>query len=161
MATMNILFKNVWEKDLDLKERVKKFWSDLSVLPDNVNIEERARQLVFVAVDEDKVIGVTTAHRARIPKLNNNHFYNFRTLVHPKYRIPGLVDKLAVLTRDFLETLYISGQSDCIGLITVIENEQLKQERREAVFSSTKMFFIGQTKAGHHIRLYYFKGAKI
>ncbi|MBL6449212.1 hypothetical protein JMN32_23080 [Fulvivirga sp. 29W222] len=161
MATMNILFKNVWEKDLDLKERVKEFWRQLKALPENVNVDERARQLVFVAVDDARVIGVTTAQRARIPKLNDNYFYNFRTLIHPKYRIPGLVDKLAVLTRDFLETLYISGQSDCIGLITLIENERLKQERREAVFPSTKMAFIGQTKAGHHIRLYYFKGAKI
>lgn len=159
---MNVVFKNIWEKDhAVLREKVMAFWKDLNALPQSVDIKERARQLVFVATDNDQVIGVTTAQKAKVAKLNNNNFYIFRTLIHPRYRIPGLVDKMAVLTRDFLESLYTSGKSECIGLITTIENEQLKQERREAVFPSTQLVFIGQTKAGHHVRLYYFKGAKI
>ena len=124
-------------------------------------IEARSRQLVFVAIDDGKIAGVTTAHEARVPRLNNNFFFNFRTLIHPAYRMPGLVDKLAVLTRDFLEGLYHSRQSECIGIVSIIENEQLKMLKRNAIYPSTEFMFVGLTKQGHHIRLYYFKGAKI
>ncbi|ELR68486.1 hypothetical protein C900_00320 [Fulvivirga imtechensis AK7] len=159
---MNIVFKNIYEqKDEALKQKVISFWAALNAIPPQVDINARANELVFMALDNDQVIGVTTAQRAKIKQLNDNYFYAFRTLIHPDYRIPGLVDKLAVLTRDYFGALYQEQKTDCIGLITLVENEQMKQQRREAVYPSTGFVFIGRSKAGHHLRVCYFPGAKI
>jgi len=48
-----------------------------------------------------------------------------------------------------------------IGVISIVENEQLKENRREAVWPASKMLFVGKTKLGHDIRIRYFKGARI
>lgn len=157
-----MVFRNIYEqKDETLRQKVITFWTALRAIPPQVDLVVRANELVFVALDNDQVAGVTTVRRSKIKQLNDNYFYAFRTLIHPEYRIPGLVDKLAVLTRDYLQSLYLSGESDCIGLITLVENELMKEHRREAVYPSTGFVFIGKSKAGHHLRVCYFKGAKI
>jgi hypothetical protein len=83
-------------------------------------------------------------------------------LIVPEYRIPGLTSKLLVLTRDFLESIHAMESADTpIGLITLVENEALKQHRNEAIWPASKMVYIGNSKEGHHIRVYYFSGARI
>ena len=159
---MNIIFRNIWAQDDEaLKEKVMTFWTTLQAIPSNVDLKTRANELVIVAMDGEEVVGVTTAQRSKVKQLNDNYFYAFRTLIHPNYRMPGLVDKLAVLTRDYLDSLYQAQKTDCIGLITLVENEQMKQQRREAIYPSTGFVFIGKSKAGHHVRVCYFPGAKI
>ena len=48
-----------------------------------------------------------------------------------------------------------------IGVITLVENEALKQHRNEAIWPASKMVYIGNSREGHHIRVYYFAGARI
>lgn len=155
-----VVFKSVWG-DSSEDERVIAFWKGLNALPAEVDPIQRARELVFVAYAKKEVIGVTTANRILVKKLNNNPFFNFRVLIDPKYRIPGLVDKMCVLTRDFLEALHKEKKTDCIGMITLVQNSRLKSFRNEAVWPSSGFAYIGRSKAGHHIRILYFKGVYV
>ena len=150
----------IWQQSEHYAEVIQ-FWKDLNALPPQVKPEKRAEELVMVARANGKVAGVTTAFRSKIGFLNDNHFFVFRILIHPDHRVPGLASKLTVKTRDFLESLYTEKQTDCIGMIVYTDKKELMTLRREAVWRASKMVFIGTTREGKHIRLYYFKGARI
>jgi len=160
MSVQTLKIINIW-KDPQWKQPIQEFWQSLGVISSSEELIKRAEQLAFVAIDEDQIAGVTTAVETKINHLNNNYFYNFRALIHPSYRMPGLVDKLAVETIEFLESEYLQGKSACIGVITLIENDQMKKKRLEAVYPATGFTYIGHSKNGAQIRVKYFKGAQI
>ena len=153
-------FITIWENPAYYPEVIQ-FWKELNVLPSEVKDEDRAKELVLLARENGKVIGVTTAFRSKIPFLNQNYFYTFRVLIHPQHRKPGLASKLTVITRDFLESLYHRKETDCIGIIAFTDKEEYKTVRTEAVWRASNLTFIGVTKEGKHLRVYYFEGARI
>lgn len=148
----------VWQNKL-ANEKSISFWEEVLV---NINfdMQERCNEVVCHAHLSSKVIGITTAKIIKSKEFGNIDLFNFRILIHPKFRIPGLLDKLSVSTIDFLEQLYLKGETSAIGIITLIENPKLL-ERREAVFPSTGLVLAGYTAQGRQIRVRYFKGAMI
>ena len=151
---------NIWNKP-EYWPEVIDFWQSRKALPKTIKAEDRAKELVMMVKDQNKVVGVTTSFRTQIPFLNQNYFFSFRTLIHPDHRIPGLSSKLTVMTRDFLESLYLEKKTDCIGLIVFAENKEILRNRTEAVWRASKLTFIGNTSDGMQMRVYYFKGARI
>mgnify|MGYP006902067558 CR=1 FL=1 len=159
MNKQNIEFIDAF-KEKSLHPDVINFWNE--VIPQaDFDREKRVKHLVTVAKHENSIIGVTTGEPKKIPMLNNNSFFNFRTLIHPSFRMPGLIDKLSLVTIARLENEFRTGQTPAIGLITLVENEALNQQRREPIFPSTGFVFMGYSKKGFQIRVRYFKGAKI
>ncbi|MEP2770574.1 MAG: hypothetical protein ABJH05_00410 [Fulvivirga sp.] len=158
-SDQNIEFVDVF-KEKSHHSEVMAFWDE--VVPHaKFDRQDRAQHLVTVAKHQNQIIGVTTAQPKVIPMLNKNSFYNFRMLIHPSHRIPGLVDKLSLLTIQRLEEEFQAGNSACIGIITLVENMALNQYRREPVYPTTGFVFIGFSKKGFQIRVKYFKGASI
>ena len=155
-------FVNVW-KDVpeELFEQIDEVWRIHGRIE---NPEERMRrlgELVVVAKSGDKIAGLSTAHRVHVNQLDN-WFYSFRCLVVPEFRAPGLDTKLVVLTKQFLENKFDPGKKDQpIGMIMVIQNEMIKNHWRQAVWPGADMMYIGDSTRGEHVRLTYFKGAKI
>lgn len=153
-------FTPIWQQE-HLYQPVVDFWKDMRAMPSNVKPEERAKELVYVVTDNDVVVGVSTASRVKMPKLNNNYFYSYRVLIHPKYRMPGLSSKITVLTRDFLEQLFLNKKTDCIGMVVFTEKTEYMTKRNEAVWKASNLMYIGSLNNGLHVRLLYFKGARI
>lgn len=159
----NIHLINVWQKmSPELVKEVVDFWNTNKMLRPGQSADERAQQVVFLvrAKPENKVVGVATAMPIRFKQLNNKVFFYYRSIVLPEFRQPGLASKLIVETRDFLESISIEGR-ECIGLLTLVENPSILQAKREAIWPASKMIFMGVDKNGRHIRVYYFKGARI
>jgi hypothetical protein len=157
-----LLFENRWLKDTaDIHESVLDLWKHHHG-PVGGNAEQRLRQLVFVIRNErGEVVGMSTAFKAYVKQLRN-YFYACRLMLVPDYRIPGLTSKLLVSTRDFLESLHPDEPvNPAIGLITLVENARIKENRNEAIWPASGMVYIGNSKEGHHIRVYYFKGVEI
>lgn len=152
-----------WCRDKsDVRPEIIDFWHRMNVDPKAFDFDRRSQHVALVARSPaGDIIAITTAERTLIRRLNNNYFFNYRILVSPEVRYPGLVDKMGVMTIQQLEGLWREGNTDCIGLITLVENEHLKKYRREMVWASTKFTFIGTSNAGSHIRVRYFKGARI
>jgi hypothetical protein len=63
-------------------------------------------------------------------------------------------------TRDFLEEVHHNDAEKCIGLVALVENEDMKKKLRAPILASG-FVYIGNSAAGHHIRVYYFKGSRI
>jgi len=145
----------------DYADEVIELWNTLGALPPNVNPQERVKQVVCVIESDNRIIGVSTTKRVLIKQLNNNYFFNYRLLIHPEYRIPGLTEKLGKNTIERLENDFITGKTDCIGMITLVENNEYKDHRKQAVWPDTGFIYIGNSAKGHHLRVRYFKGAII
>lgn len=153
-------FNQVWGNSEE-SQLVIDFWNRLKALPEEEDAFKRSKQVVFIAKHENKVVGVTTAHPIQVQRLNDNYFYNFRVLIDPVFRAPGLVDKLCVLTREFLSENRKHNGVYCVGMITLVQNTHLKKYRNEMVWPSSGFTFIGKSNAGHHIRILYFDRAYI
>lgn len=159
----NVTYENLWRKDLgELKKEVITMWKQHNPGFEEAKAEERANQIVLVAKNEfDQVIGVSTAFKVYIKQFRN-FMYSIRLMVLPEYRSQKLATDLLVRSRDFLESIHQEDLPDSpIGLITLVENELLKKNKREAIWPASKMIYAGNSSKGHHIRVYYFKGATI
>ncbi len=151
---------NIWQKPEEYP-KVIEFWKELNALPLKTKPEDRAKELAYMAMIDGKVVGVTTAARARVTQLNDNYFFFYRMLIHPDWRRPGLSSKLIVLTRDLLEQQFLQQKTDCIGLLVVTDKPEFVTRRNEAVWRASKLTYIGNMADGRHMRVYYFKGARI
>ncbi|MEQ8361517.1 MAG: hypothetical protein RH948_01545 [Cyclobacteriaceae bacterium] len=159
----NVSYENLWKKDLgELKKEVIIMWKQHNPGFEEAKAEERANQMVLVVKNEfEQVIGVSTAFKVYIKQFRN-FMYSIRLMVLPEYRSQKLATDLLVRSRDFLESIHQEDQPDPpIGMITLVENELLKNNKREAIWPASKMIYAGNSNKGHHIRVYYFKGATI
>ncbi len=160
-----LLFENLWKKnDTSIHTKSRQLWKKhFPNMPDKM-LDERVHQVVFaVTTLEGNFVGISTAYKAYIDQLKNN-MYAFRCFIDPDHRVPGLTTKLLVKTRDWLEEIYQQDGDEkehCIGVITMVENERLIKVRTEAIWRGSGMVYIGNTKAGKPIRVYYFKKALI
>ncbi|MBL7859802.1 MAG: ATP-binding protein [Cyclobacteriaceae bacterium] len=160
-----VTLEQVWQKmTLPLMDEVIAFWESNQMLRSDSSLQERARQVVFLIRDgvTQKIVGLSTAGLVNFKQLNNNTFYLYRSIILPEYRHPGLADKLTIETRNCLENFNRTvGENKAIGILVFVENLKLQQFRREAIWRSSRMAYIGMDKSGRHIRVYYFKGARI
>jgi hypothetical protein len=160
-----LIFENLWQKsDSPIQGKVKQLWKKHFPSLTEEQMNTRLRQVVMtVRTPEGEVVGLSTAYKAYIKHLKN-HLYAFRCFIDPAYRIPGLTEVIMVNTRDFLEEIHITDGKEgeqCIGMITLVENERIMKYRTEAIWPASKMVYIGNSPKGYHIRAYYFKKAMI
>lgn len=160
-----LVFENLWKKnDPVWHGKVQQLWKkNFPAMPEQI-LSERIHQVVFAVTNAaGEVVAVSTAYRTYIEQLK--HFlYGFRCFVDPSYRVPGLTTKILVSTRDWLEQIHTDDGAEherCIGMITMVENEQLMKHRTEAVWRGSGMVYIGNTPKGKHLRVYYFRKALI
>lgn len=162
--TRPVSIENVWQHNSpQVTNEVLRFWEDNKMLRPGFPAADRAGEVVLIVRNrESKIVGLSTAGVVKLKQLNNNAFYLYRSIVLPAYRHPGLADKLIVETRDFLENFNKEvTENVCVGILVFVENLRLQQFRREAVWRASRMAYIGRDKEGRHIRVYYFKGARI
>ncbi|MEQ8302728.1 MAG: hypothetical protein RIB47_05000 [Cyclobacteriaceae bacterium] len=156
-------FENLWRKDLgELKKEVITMWRQHNPGFEENKAEERAGQIVYIIKNEfGQVIGVSTAFKVYIKQFRN-YFYSIRLLILPEFRSQKLATTLLVKSRDFLESFYKEDNPNPpIGMITLVESDLLKNNKREAIWPASKMIYAGNSSKGHHIRIYYFDGAVI
>lgn len=162
---LNLEFINVKERtDASWQVSAEAMWkSHLPGMKED-ELKKRLQQVVFlIQTPQGEIVGISTAFKAYVKQLKN-HLYAFRCFIAPDFRIPGLTSTLLVKTRDYLEQIHqLDGPETerCIGMITLVENERIMEHRREAIWPASKMVYIGNSGAGKHIRVYYFKGAMI
>lgn len=157
-----VTFEVVWDNVTQpTREEVTRIWTQHMQFSAS-EIDARLSQLVVVMKDEQgRVVGVSTAYKTYIHQLRN-YLLACRVLIVPEYRRENLAPSLLVATRDFLESIHQWDEQDpAIGLITLVENEYVRRTRTDAIWPASKMVYIGDSKQGHPIRVYYFNGARI
>lgn len=157
----SLTFDNVWKRgDADIEAEIIALWKNNQLLPAGSDPVKRAKQVVYTIRNaENRIVGVTTAF-PEYAKLLRNHVFMFRCFIEKDYRVPGLLTKITVMTRDFLNELSRTFQPPCIGMMSIVENTRIN-EHRLPVYKGGEMIFIGYTPNGRQMRIYYFDGALI
>lgn len=162
MDQHNVVFQNVWGgvPTAD-SEQVIRVWDQYGG-PAGKEAQERLGQLVFLVKDaEGHVLGMSSARKTYVPHLRN-HFFIIRLMVLPGCAVPNLSSQLLISTRDFVESIHGDDTKDpAVGLLMIVQNEAVKKLRNEAIWPASGMVYIGNDKEGHHMRVYYFHGARI
>ncbi|MEQ8926242.1 MAG: hypothetical protein RLO81_10545 [Fulvivirga sp.] len=155
----DIEFKEVWQDQKSMPSSID-FWDSIFE-QSTFNTQKRSKQVVYHVFSGKEIIGLSTAEEVALHNFENNTFFNFRMLIHPNYRIPGLADTLAVKTLNFLEELHLNIETSAIGVITLIENKRILENKTTVFYPATNLMFAGYTNKGAQIRLKYFQGARI
>ena len=96
-------------------------------------------------IDRDPVLGLAV--------------WKYRTLVAAEHREANLAATMAVICRDHLEHLYVSGaETRPAGVLSEIHSAVLKRLNL-AEWRQTGFTFLGEDAKGNHIRIHYFPGA--
>ncbi len=152
----------VWEKKNEtIKNEIIEFWTANKALPREKALT-RVEQVACVGRDTaGNIAGVGTA----FPKFNKqleNSFYYYRSFVSAEHRRSQLALELLQFTQQLLEEIYISGDNiRCIGMIVELQNKALQEHLNLGVWPRTGFVYIGNNQYDQHVRVYYFKGAKI
>ncbi len=155
-------FEYVWgEMDLTVLQALKAFWLDNHILS-NEKLDQRAKEAVIVIFHESgKIAGVSTVFKSYFDQIKNN-VYVFRCFIAPAFRVPALDTKLAMLTHESLEKkLNEEVDPRPVGLLMVVQNEEIKRNWSKAIWPDTNMVFIGTNPQGDHLRIRYFNEIKI
>jgi hypothetical protein len=142
---------------------VLEFWAAEQAMP-AAAARERVGEVVAVALDEGKLVGVSTAYLSRSPQLRTQ-MWHCRTFVGAAHRRSMLAVALLRQTRFHLESQFeLGSDTRAPGIILEVENVDLKSARTEAVWTADwagpiSWTFIGENARGDHVRVYYFPGA--
>lgn len=123
---------------------------------------QRLQELVLVVRNATgKVIGVATAGKTYFQQIQN-YVYAYRCFIEPEARIPALDTQMIVRTKDFLQKKSEhETENRSVGILTIVQNEVIKQNWKQAIWLGADMIYVGNTPEGHHIRIGYFKNAII
>lgn len=137
------------------------FWDRLAILPAGVRPGERARELVAVAYQGDRLVGVTTAAPGRIEALRGR-FAMLRGAVDPAHRRSRLGFDLLLFSRELLERWsHEHPEEKLLGLGAVIESPDLAERARQPFWPQTRLGLVGYTPEGRQIRVVWFAHARL
>jgi hypothetical protein len=155
--------ENAWQAVTPEQEKdVLEFWERNGLSADHLDLTVRVGQAVFIARGLDRrVIGVSTAVRSFVRRLNS-HVYLYRTMTGTDARYLGVGMDLLVSSRNFFNERFRNGtDTGCIGLMFVLENQEIAASYRQAVWPRTGFIFLGYDKRGRQVRIFYFDNACI
>lgn len=125
--------------------------------------QRRVQEVLLVATlaDTGELVGVSTAVVQRSAQLQMDMWY-LRALVSESRRTRNVASHLLDRGRQVLEQRFVDG-SDVrgAGVLIDVQNEGVKQAMTAAVWSSTRLMFVGENQRGDHVRVRYFPGATV
>lgn len=128
-------------------------WTQNNALPRVVKGEDRARQLITVAYDGDKMVGVTTGEVNYYEPVRQK-FVFMRIFIHPDYEKGGVSVPLTIAAREELRQWAIDNPDQKIAGYGAIITAPGYGEKP---YLPAGLIPVGYTPSGHQIRLYWFE----
>jgi len=152
----------VWKRvDLALQAELARYWIDNGAMLDTAKAAERALEVVCIAREDGKVVGVTTAYPRIVPMLRQPMYYLRMHIAAPARNqalsIPFVNDSFDEIERQELAQAKLK----CIGVILQLQNERLAAHYNEAYWWQSKFVFAGYSKDNQQIRVRYFEGVRL
>ena len=152
----------VWQKvGPELQAELARYWIENKAMLDEGKASERAAQVVCVARDGDRIVGVSTAYPRIVPMLRQPMYY-LRMHLLPEAR--GNELSFAFLRQSFEEIErqeLAKEQPLCIGVILSIQNKRLSRHYNEAFWPRTKFAYAGVSRDDQDLRVRYFEGVRL
>lgn len=140
---------------------VLEFWRRENALGDEVQAQQRLREVVLHAVNASgEVTAVCTVVTMTLPRLAQPMYY-YRCFIGQQWRKTRLVFTLLVRTFEVLQDYARSHDYPCIGVVLELENSRFGAALRAPVWPSTGFVYIGRSGRGLELRVRYFRGARL
>ena len=140
---------------------VLEFWRREKALVDEVQAQERLREVVLHATDANgEVAAVCTAVTITLPRLAQPMYY-YRCFVGRGWRKTRLVFTLLARAFDALEAHARMHAYPCIGVLLELENERFGKSLRAPVWPGIGFVYAGRSARGLELRVRYFRGARL
>jgi hypothetical protein len=145
----------------ELQAELSTFWIEQKAMLDEAKAVDRASQVVCIARDEGRIVGVSTAF-ARIVPLLRQPMYYYRNYIAPEYRNHGLSIPFITTRFDEIERQELAkDKPTCLGLIVSLQNERLSKHYDQAYWWQSKFVYAGISRDEQVTRVRYFKGARL
>lgn len=149
------------ERDEALQSDARALWRELSVLPEGVDPDLRAEEIVSAAYVEDSLVAVSTAFIREIEFLKAR-FAMFRCVVAPAFRRHTLARVVAGHSRGVLEAWsYEHPEERVSGMGAVVQNADILNSPRRPIFRTSGLTLVGYTPKGEQIRVAWFNHARV
>lgn len=140
---------------------VLEFWRREKALVDEVQAQERLREVVLHAADANgEVAAVCTAVTITLPRLAQPMYY-YRCFVGQRWRKTRLVFTLLARAFDALEAHARAHSYPCIGVLLELENDRFGTSLRAPVWPGIGFVYVGKSARGLELRARYFRGARL
>ncbi|SRR5258706_6532687 len=158
----DLVLKPAWHlADPAIERDAELFWRALKNPAARFDVDARRAELCGAAYLGGKLVGISTAEPRRIPRLRCK-LVMYRTLVSREVRKQDIASKLAVFSRDLLETWSRENpQEEILGVGAVIQSRALVENIPLPVYPDTKLSLFGYTQEGFQMRVYWFAHARI
>jgi GNAT superfamily N-acetyltransferase len=159
---LDVAIRHVWRQtDAAIEADAKALWRRLSVLPEGVDADLRADEIVSAAYVGDVLAGVTTAFVRELEFLRHR-FYMFRGLVAPEFRKHNIGRRLLAHAREVLEAWAREHPEEGVaGIAGVIQNPVLVDRPRMPTSPVGAFTLVGYTDNGEQIRVAWFDHVRV
>lgn len=142
-------------------DAIRAFWRREHAIDDEAQMAERLKQVIMHACRADgEVAGVCTAVPMTPPLLAQPVYY-WRTFVGAEWRSTSLVMMLLKRSCVLLEEHARANAYPCIGVLLELENTRFRDKGRMAAWWNPRFVYIGSSRRGLDLRVFYFKGATL
>ncbi len=152
-----------YNKTPEQKKEIIEFWLKEKAIQNIEAAKKRVEEVSQIARDKGtgEIVAITTTYEQFNKQLENFFFY-LRVFTGEKARQLTIAKTLVNTIKDFLEKNFVAGKiTRSIGMIMEVESKILQVHKNEAVWPATKFVYIGKNEKGDHVRVYYFKDARI
>ncbi len=148
------------EQDAVSAQDVADLWLREGAMPPD-EAARRVAEVLLVAVEDGRVVGVTTTFLQDHPQLGMPMWFG-RGFVATSERRRATAVRLGVRMREVLSERYTSGRDQrAAGMVWEVENPVLRQVFPEAVWLPTDFTFIGVNARDDDVRVHWFPGARV
>ena len=152
----------VWKRvGPELQAELASYWIDNGAMTDPERASKRALEVVCIARDGGRVVGVTTAYPQVAPTLRQPMYYLRMHIAKPARNqalsIPFVKESFAEIERQELAREKML----CLGVILQLQNARLAAHYNEAYWWQSQFVFAGYSSDNMQLRVRYFEGARL
>ncbi len=153
----------VWQAvDEKLGEEIIDFWQRHRALPSVEASKKRLPEVAMIVRDSENVLVAVSSVQSRNIEQLGHACYSFRCFVDPEHRRSLLAARLIREVFEHFDARFREGaEPNVIGMVAEVENPALNREHNQAVWPHSGFVFVGYDRAGRHVRVRYFTGARI
>ncbi len=147
-------------RDPGLEQAAIQFWRDLAILPQGVDPDARAAELVTLARQGDAVAGVSTAAIQEVPAVRSR-FAMFRCAVAPAHRRSHLATDLLLNAKTLIEHWSLAHPEARVQGLGIVLEADIGERARMPLWTQSGLHLAGYTPDGRQLRLAWFEHARI
>lgn len=157
-----VALRPAWRRgDPQLEADAIAFWQRLAILPAGVAPEQRAKELVALAYEGDRLVGVQTASIERVEQVRSR-LALLRSAVDPGHRQRHVSLALTLYARDLLERWAADHPHERLGgLGARVGGAQLAERARQPHWPRTRFILAGFLPDGRQLRISWFEDFRV